>query len=71
MIHLEIIEHNFCGLNRFTKQNIDLRGIDDLINEDRDSTVGLNSFDINRDYTIENPENNENPVEMCEQMQEG
>ena len=71
MIHLEIIELNFCGLNRFTKQNIDLRGIDDLINEDRDSTVGLNSFDINRDYTIENPENNENPVEMCEQMQEG
>ena len=65
MIHLEIIELNFCGLNRFTKQNIDLRGIDDLINEDRDSTVGLNSLDINRDYTIENQENNENPVEMC------
>ena len=71
MIHLEIIELNFCGLNKFTKQNIELRGIDDLNSEDRDSTVGLNSFDINKDYSIQDPENNENPVEMCEQRQEG
>ena len=71
MIHLEIIELNFCGLNKFTKQNIELRGIDDLSSEDRDSTVGLNSFDINKDYSIQDPENNENPVEMCEQRQEG
>jgi len=70
MIHLEIIELNFCGLNKFTKHNIDLRGIDDLSSEDRDSTVGLNSFDINKDYSIQDPENNENPVEMCEQRQE-
>ena len=71
MIHLEIIELNFCGLNNHTKQNIDLRGIDDLTSEGRDSTVGLNSFDINKDYTIENPENNENPVEMREQRNDG
>ena len=70
MIHLEIIELNFCGLNKFTKQNIELSGIDDLNSEDRDSTVGLNSFDINKDYSIQDPENNENPVEMCEQRQE-
>ena len=70
MIHLEIIELNFCGLNKFIKHNIDLRGIDDLSSEDRDSTVGLNSFDINKDYSIQDPENNENPVEMCEQRQE-
>ena len=71
MIHLEIIELNFCGLNNHTKQNIDLRGIDDLTSEGRDSTVGLNSFDINKDYTIENQENNENPVEMREQRNDG
>ena len=71
MIHLEIIELNFCGLNNHTKQNIDLRGIDDLTSEGRDSTVGLNSFDINKDYIIENPENNENPVEMREQRNDG
>jgi hypothetical protein len=47
MIHLEIIELNFCGLNEFTKRNIDLRGIDDLLDEDRDSIAGLNKVDIN------------------------
>ena len=67
MIHLEIIELNFCGLNDYTKQNIDLRGIDDTTSLGRDSTVGINELDINLDYRIEYPENNENPIEMREQ----
>ena len=67
MIHLEIIELNFCGLNDYTKQNIDLRGIDDTTSLGRDSTVGINELDINLDYTIEYPENNENHIEMREQ----
>ena len=67
MIHLEIIELNFCGLNDYTKQNIDLRGIDDTTSLGRDSTVGINELDINLDYSIEYPENNENHIEMREQ----
>ena len=67
MIHLEIIELNFCGLNDYTKQNISLRGIDDTSNLGRDSTVDKNELDINIDYSIEYPENNENFVEMSEQ----
>ena len=69
MIHLEILELNFCGLNEYTKHNIDLRGIDDLLGEGRDSTAGLNIVDINKDYTIDNRETNENAVEMREQGQ--
>ena len=69
MIHLEILELNFCGLNEYTKHNIDLRGVDDLLGEGRDSTAGLNIVDINKDYTIDNRETNENAVEMREQGQ--
>jgi len=69
MIHLEILELNFCGLNEYTKHNIDLRGIDDLLGGGRDSTAGLNIVDINKDYTIDNRETNENAVEMREQGQ--
>ena len=49
MIHLEILELNFCGLNKYTKRNIDLRGIDDIGFEGRDSSVGL---DINININI-------------------
>ena len=71
MIHLEIIELNFCGLNEFTKQNIDLRGVHDLLDEGRDSTAGLNKVDINKDYNIDITEKEENDVEMKEQEQDG
>ena len=60
MIVLEIIELNFCGLNKNTRRNIIQRGIDDLLKENgRDSTVGLNQIDINKDYYINNPAENQ------------
>ena len=60
MIVLEIIELNFCGLNKNTRRNIIQRGIDDLLGENgRDSTVGLNQIDINKDYYINNPDENQ------------
>ena len=71
MIHLEIIELNFCGLNKFTKRNIDLRGVHELLNEDKDLTAGLNIVDINKDYNIDMTEKEENVVEMKEQEQDG
>jgi hypothetical protein len=66
MIHLEILELSFCGLNKYTKRNIDLRGIEDTSCEGRDSTVG-NTIDINNDYTIDNPVNDEKNIEMIEE----
>ena len=65
MIVLEIIELNFCGLNKNTKRNISQRGIDDLLEENgRDSTV----VDINKDYYLnyENEKNEE--IELNEQL---
>ena len=60
MIVLEIIELNFCGLNKNTKRNISQRGVDDLLGENgRDSTVGLNQIDIDKDYYIINPTTNQ------------
>ena len=60
MIVLEIIELNFCGLNKNTRRNIIQRGIDDLLWENgRDSTIGLNQIDINKDYDINNPAENQ------------
>ena len=63
MIHLEILELNFCDLNKFTKRNIDFRGIKDVSGEGRDSTSGFN-IDIDNDYSVENPGNDE--IEMSE-----
>ena len=60
MIVLEVIELNFCGLNKNTKRNISQRGIDELSDENgRDSSVGMNKIDINKDYYINNPDENE------------
>ena len=67
MIHLEIIELNFCGLNKNTKKNIDLRGIDDISLERQDSMLDQGSIDINKDYSIEKLENNDKAFEMKEQ----
>ena len=52
MIHLEILEINICGLNKFTKKSIEIRGIDDTLNEGRDSTAGLNKIDFDINYSI-------------------
>ena len=68
-MYLEILELNFCGLNKNVKRNIDKRGIDELLgNDGRDSTLGLDGkLDINKDYCIdslENVEKNNKFVEM-------
>ena len=52
LIHLEIIELNFCGLNKYTKRNIEIRGIDDLDLERKDTIVDL-KIGIDKDYDIE------------------
>ena len=67
MIHLEIIELNFCGLNKNTKKNIDLRGIDDISLERQDSMLDQGCVDINKDYSIEKLENTDKAFEMKEQ----
>ena len=61
MIVLEIIELNFCGLNKNTKRNISQRGIDELLEENGrdDLSVDLNKIDINKDYYITNPDENQ------------
>ena len=61
MIVLEIIELNFCGLNKNTKRNISQRGMSELLEENGadDSSVGLNQLDINKDYYIINPAENQ------------
>ena len=47
-------------IKKNTKRNISQRGIDDLLGENgRDSTVGLNQIDIDKDYYIINPTTNQ------------
>ena len=70
LIYLEIIELNFCGLNKNTKRNIDLRGQDDFFFEGRDSSVSLKGIDINKEYFIESLDKIENEVEMKEKNDE-
>ena len=67
MIHLEILELNFCGLNKHTKKNINLRRINDLISEERESISSQNSIEIERGYSIEEPTNNDKMVELKEE----
>ena len=66
MIHLEILELNFWGLNKYTKRNIDIRGNEDISLGGRDSSVDFNALDINEDYylNMDNSEKNVNNIEM-------
>ena len=66
MIVLEIIELNFCGLNKNTKRNISQRGIDELLEENGrdDLSVDLNKNDVNKDYYITNPDENQKNEEF-------
>ena len=64
MIHLEILELNFCGLNKYTKRNIEERSDEDVAFEGRDSTVSLNVLELNKDYYLENIEKDEKNIEM-------
>ena len=70
MVHLEIIELRFLGLNKYTKKNIDLRGIDDITLERKDSMLDKGSVDINDDYSVEKSANNDKAFEMKEQEEE-
>ena len=70
MVHLEIIELTFLGLNKYTKKNIDLRGIDDITLERKDSMLDKGSVDINEDYSVEKSANNDKAFEMKEQEEE-
>ena len=68
LIYLEIFELNFCGLNKNTRRNIDLRGeidqsVDDgeTISEDNNTDTGIESSlevdeKINEDYKTEEEE---------------
>ena len=69
MIHLEIIELNFCGLNKYTKRNIELRGIEDLLLEGRDSTADSQKVDVNKDYDL-TISNTEKEIEMRDEKSE-
>ena len=67
MVYLEIIELEFLGLNKNTKRNIELRGIEDVSGDyGRDSSIDVNdSVDINDDYYINSSENDKDPfIEM-------
>ena len=53
MIYLEILELNFCNLNKNTKKNIEFRSIIESSEDNgRDSSIGLGIVDINKDYSI-------------------
>ena len=64
MLHLEIFELNFCGLNKNTRRNINLRSKIEFSEENRDSSVGFKCVDINKDYIINISEKNEISIEM-------
>ena len=71
MIYLEILELNFCNLNKNTKKNIDFRSIIESTGDNgRDSSVGLGVVDINSDYSVdllENGDKNNNNIELLQQ----
>ena len=72
MIYLEIIEINFCGLNKNTKRNIQIRSANELLKQDdRDFSIG--AININKDYAIDsknvNDDNIGNIIEMNNQVE--
>jgi hypothetical protein len=72
MIYLEIIEINFCGLNKNTKRNIQIRSDNELLKQDdRDFSIG--AININKDYAIDsknvNDDNIGNTIEMNNQVE--
>ena len=64
VIFLEKIEINICNLNKYTKINIELRSLEDLIDKGRDSTHGFEAIDINDDYSIDNKVEKSNNFEL-------
>ena len=71
MIYLEIIELNFCDLNKNTKKNIEFRSVLEASGQSgRDSSVGLGVVDINKDYSVNLPENIKNNDKNIELLSE-
>ena len=58
MIYLEIVELNFCNLNKNTRKNIKSRVDDDLI--ERIDSFNGNGFESNGGYIFNNTNNNIN-----------
>ena len=70
MIYLEILELNFCNLNKNTKKNIEFRSIIESEGENgRDSSIGIGAIDINRDYSIysDNCDKIDKDIELLQQ----
>ena len=75
MVYLEIIELNFCGLNKNTKTNINIRGEEDMLlrNVSRNSTLeemvefpGGYILNKSSQYTQENEEDNSSRNSLTE-----
>ena len=65
-IYLEILELNFCKLNKNTKKNIELRSIlDSSGQKGRYLSTDLENIDINDDYYIVSSDKN---IELCPQI---
>ena len=74
-VYLEIIELNFCGLNKNTKTNINIRGEEDMLlrNVSRNSTLeemvefpGGYILNKSSQYTQENEEDNSSRNSLTE-----
>lgn len=55
LFYLEILEYNFCNLNKDTKRNIELRENDDM----KKKLTNESFIEINDDLIIENDEFNQ------------
>ena len=54
MIYLEIIELNFCGLNKNTKRNIQKRVQEEMLNQERPSNLDDNEVEFSEGYYLNN-----------------
>ena len=64
MVNLEIIELNFCGLNKNTRRNIQARGEEDMLLKkiSRNSTL-LETAEFPGGYIVRKSEQNEKEIE--------
>ena len=71
MIYLEILELNFCNLNKNTRNNIAFRSITESSElTSRNISDDYIDIDINREYTINIKENDDKNIEMHSQSQD-
>ena len=70
LIYLEILELNFCGLNKNTRRNIHLRSENDSSFEQREYISENNNFDININYSLELEEKINEDIKNEEEKEE-